>query len=465
MHGTLGGGWCLTHHARPNNCDDIEVIGPTPPFDPGPFPGPLSRVRDGGGILGRTMTGTTVSPVQVEDTVVLNENGVVYEGRKVNSTVALPTGFDGLGLQATERVALLPGFASPKGTSFTAKTTDNCDDRVSWPYEYAIHDHLGNVRVRFTDEGVIEGEHHYYPFGLEMEGEWNAGLDDARYRYNGKEYNDQIGLYDYGARNYDPAIGRWLQIDPLANTYAPFSPYNYTLNNPIKYIDPDGKKVVLANRRKTALQNLARIITFSNGANKLRRLISSNNTYSIQTTNFTYSSGYDWKGTDGPSRSIYAVGRSWSLGIDGGVMRGQYALYHELNHAYDHEVGSNMNNRRELERKSVTQTNVMRSIFGETSMRKSYSGLGLRFSGDPDDYNGADRHVTNFEELEYSESASGNALFFKYDYEERGKDIRSTQYGAVYTNSEGAVDFKRFNNKEAYQVFLQIVRNYESKDD
>ena len=226
--------------ARPNNCDDIEVIGPTPPFDPGPFPGPLSRVRGGGGILGRTMTGTTVSPVQVEDTVVLNENGVVYEGRKVNSTVALPTGFDGLGLQATERVALLPGFASPKGTSFTAKTTDNCDDRVSWPYEYAIHDHLGNVRVRFTDEGVIEGEHHYYPFGLEMEGEWNAGLDDARYRYNGKELNQDLGLYDYGARWYDPAVARFTTTDPAAGAYTSISPYAYVANNPLIYIDPTG---------------------------------------------------------------------------------------------------------------------------------------------------------------------------------------------------------------------------------
>jgi RHS repeat-associated protein len=106
---------------------------------------------------------------------------------------------------------------------------------------------LGNVRVSFARNSAnaleIVDENDYYPFGMNhlKSGTSFFGTSSYKnYKYNGKELQE-TGMYDYGARFYMPDIGRWGVVDPLAEKMTRHSPYNYAFNNPIRFIDPDGR--------------------------------------------------------------------------------------------------------------------------------------------------------------------------------------------------------------------------------
>ncbi len=152
----------------------------------------------------------------------------------------------------------------------------------SYSYVFNYTDHLGNTRLSYTKDTTtgslkILEENNYYPFGLKHNS-YNVDnfQPDYKYKYNGKELQDELGLnfYDYGARNYDPAVGRWVNIDPLINdidfTFNPnvsdsndaelafamqttlsngggiyntdnLNPYSYGYNDPVRFDDPDGR--------------------------------------------------------------------------------------------------------------------------------------------------------------------------------------------------------------------------------
>ncbi|GEM_PF-5012602 len=104
-------------------------------------------------------------------------------------------------------------------------------------YEFHLKDHLGNTRVAVNETNDITQENNYYPFGLTFA---QSGSSTNKYLYNGKEKQEETEWLDYGARMYDKELGRWLVIDNKAEKAYNLSSYNYTFNNPIRFIDPDG---------------------------------------------------------------------------------------------------------------------------------------------------------------------------------------------------------------------------------
>ncbi len=104
-------------------------------------------------------------------------------------------------------------------------------------------DHLGSIRQvihKTADYGNsnITGARDYYPYGRILRETNNA--EEERFKFTEKERDKETDLDYFGARYYDSGIGRWTTTDPLADKYYGWSPYAYTLCNPLRFIDPNG---------------------------------------------------------------------------------------------------------------------------------------------------------------------------------------------------------------------------------
>ena len=227
-------------------------------------------------------------------------------------------------------------------------------------YHYYLQDHLGNNRVVIDEHGQVEQVNHYYAFGGLM-GE-STGGGTQPYKYNGKELDRMHGLdwYDYGARHYDAVLGRWMCVDPLAEKYDNVGSYIYCKNNPIAFMDMNGKDGVA-------------VIDYENHSIII-----------VGNKDFHGRSG-DAAGEYNPANRIITLGE----GAFTPNNKGQ-TLQHEIGHSWglehDHEMGISMPEKdllgRELKEGGIMTSALKRSI---SPQEVSY-GIGLILQAVPNNH-------------------------------------------------------------------------------
>uniref|UniRef100_UPI002FD8852C RHS repeat domain-containing protein n=1 Tax=Bacteroides uniformis TaxID=820 RepID=UPI002FD8852C len=227
-------------------------------------------------------------------------------------------------------------------------------------YHYYLKDHQGNNRVVINQSGTVEETNHYYPFG----GVFGTTGNTQPYKYNGKEFDTKKGLnwYDYGARHYDAALGRFTTNDRFAEKYYSMSPYQYGANNPVNNIDVNGDPIVVGPNPNGLIDNVKMFFGFDTKYQKdvkadlqqlkkddkeigemIIELEKSKNVHSITRTKRgeSNSSGFDREKAkkDIPQGSIINYDPDVKTDINGNHRTPRIGLIHELQHSSDVDKG------------------------------------------------------------------------------------------------------------------------------
>ena len=195
------------------------------------------------------------------------------------------------------------------------------DTTYGYTLFYYNKDHLGSTRKVVDSNNNVKETINYYPFGSEMRMQdpaQMAGDTWQPYRFTGKELDQQNGLnwYDFGARWFDVAgVPMWTSVDPLAEKYYNVSPYAYCNNNPVMFIDPDGRDYWSTNNKEeivaflNAIGNSQTQFDFSKWEHATDAEICGNLTYNDETHKFytSYTSVVDGE--------LNVIGKSFDANI------------------------------------------------------------------------------------------------------------------------------------------------------
>ena len=295
-----------------------------------------------------------------------------------------------------------------------------------------------------SQTGAVQQVNEYYPFGdlFPTSGTDNSG---NRFRFTGKELGAETGLYDFSARFLHPRFGRFTTLDPLAEKYPSVSPYAYCNCNPVRYIDPDGRKIVTTLVNQSSIEQYSwqlhndswqfvntvlsepykigtdeyldslsvALTSLMRGESGASMIISLSETPDVVTI------GSFSKNTYFPSSDTvgWNLHNSSMIHTDAGIERNipYISLGHELGHAYSDVIGGGYNKGTwyVIEGKSILMDEII---------------------------------STHFENLLRSE----NSLPLRLKYSEGGPSIIDKHRGSVYYNKYNRTQFRRVKKSERY---------------
>ncbi|MEP1035101.1 DUF6443 domain-containing protein [Ekhidna sp.] len=216
---------------------------------------------------------------------VLSEAGVTYN--QVEFGVAAAIGILGVGGSSNDNVPgaylnyllfdmnmsyqNVAGFtqisSAANGAEETISLNDRIMDRDGYLVVYLSNESNTSDYVYFDDFTIYHGKTNivqtddYYPFGLTFNSTQRSPSVMNAFKYNGKEYDENTQWYDYGARMYQADLGRWFSVDPLGEKFMDMTTYKYGMNNPILFIDPDGRSEIMGGYGQVMDQNNTGAVT------------------------------------------------------------------------------------------------------------------------------------------------------------------------------------------------------------
>ncbi len=285
------------------------------------------------------------------------------------------------------------------GTAKRLLNDEGYVDLTTNTYYYYLKDHQGNNRVVINSSGTVQETNHYYPFG----GIFSTSTNVQPYKYNGKELDTKKGLnlYDYGARHYDAALGRFHTQDRFAEKFSALSPYQYGANSPICNVDINGDSIVVAPNPNGFLDDIRMRLGMNTKYqttvyNDLAQLKNDNSEVAQMITDLENSENIHTitkpeRGDDNEIRtnqlkleeqisqgSTIKYDPYQTKDVNGVVRTPRVALAHELQHAYDIDKGlgtlERNNNIRLMDIKAINTENKIRKITGDPK-RTTYAGI------------------------------------------------------------------------------------------